>query len=301
MKTERLKYVAAVVLYGTIGFCLRYVSLPSEIAALCRGVIGALFLLAYQAFRRQKPQLDAIRANLLWLILSGVCLGLNWIFLFAAYTRTTVAIASLCNYMAPLIVILIAPLLLHEPMEKRKLPCVAAALIGIVLVSGVWNGEKGEPAGVICGLAAAAGFVGIVLCNRKLRGISPADRAIVQLAVSAVIILPYVLLKNRGAALNIDARSVLVILMLGFIHTGVAYSLYFSGMAKLPVQTVAVLGYLEPVVSVLCSALLLHESLSAAGWIGAVLIIAAAVTCELIPSESKGSAPARRNDTDRFL
>ncbi len=290
MNAERLKYVTAVVLYGTIGVCLRYVSLPSEIAALCRGVIGSLFLLAFSALRKQMPQRGAIRSNWFWLILSGVCLGLNWIFLFAAYTHTTVAIASLCNYMAPLIVILVAPLLLREPMEKKKLPCVAAALVGILLVSGVFGGEKGEPVGVAFGLAAAAGFVCIVLCNRKLRGITATDRAIVQLAVSAVTILPYAIVKNRGAALTVDARSVLVILLLGVVHTGVAYRLYFSGMAKLPVQTVAVLGYLEPVVSVLCSALLLHEPMSAAGWVGAVLIIAAAVTSELIPSERKEAA-----------
>ena len=281
MNAERLKYVTAVVLYGTIGVCLRYVSLPSEIAALCRGVIGSLFLLAFSALRKQMPQRGAIRANRFWLILSGVCLGLNWIFLFAAYTHTTVAIASLCNYMAPLIVILVAPLLLREPMEKKKLPCVAAALVGILLVSGVFGGEKGEPVGVAFGLAAAAGFVCIVLCNRKLRGITATDRAIVQLAVSAVTILPYAIVKNRGAALTVDTRSVLVILLLGVVHTGVAYRLYFSGMAKLPVQTVAVLGYLEPVVSVLCSALLLHEPMSAAGWVGAVLIIGSAVVSEI--------------------
>jgi drug/metabolite transporter (DMT)-like permease len=72
--------------------------------------------------------------------------------------------------------------------------------------------------------------------------------------------------------------------MLGVLHTGVAYCLYFSGMGSLPVQTVAILGYLEPVVSVLCSAFFLREAMGVSGWIGAVLIIGAAVVSETMHS-----------------
>ena len=200
--------------------------------------------------------------------------------------RTTVAIASLCNYMAPLIVVLVAPLVLRERPEVRKLPCVAAALVGIVLVSGVLEGGGGNPGGVALGLAAAASFVCIVLCNRKLRDINAMDRSLVQLLLSAVTILPYVLVNNRGNVITVDTRSVLIVLMLGVVHTGAAYCLYFSGMGSLPVQTVAILGYLEPVVSVICSALLLNETMSPLGWLGAGLVIAAAAVSELIPGRA---------------
>ena len=277
---ERIKYITAVVLYGTIGLFLRYVNIPSEIVALCRGVIGSGFIYLYLIMTKQRPDRDAIRSNLRWLVLSGICLGLNWIFLFAAYLKTTVAIASLCNYMAPAVVVLIAPAVLREPLDKRKLPCVAAAFAGIILVSGVWTGPVGELSGILCGLAAAAGFVGIIICNRKLTNIRAFDRAMVQLSVSALTILPYVLVNNWGTPLDLDLRSVLIILMLGFVQTGVAYCFYFSGMGSLPVQTVAVLGYLEPVVSVLCSVFFLHEAMGPAGWIGAILIIGAAVISE---------------------
>lgn len=284
LSTERTKYVTAVVLYGTIGLFLRFVHLPSEIVALFRGLIGSVFLLLYLKARHQKIDFEAVHKNLLWLILSGICLGLNWIFLFAAYLQTTVAVASLCNYMAPIIVILVAPVLLREPLEKRKLPCVAAALAGIVLVSGVWKGSVGNASGIALGLAAALGFVGIVLCNRKLQNISALDKSLVQLAVSVLTILPYVLIKNHGATLMWDLRSVLIILLLGIVHTGLAYCLYFSGLGSLPVQTVAILGYLEPVVSVLCSVVFLHEALGAAGWIGAILIVGASIISEGIHS-----------------
>ena len=116
---ERTKYIIAVVMYGTIGMFLRYVSLPSELVALCRGSIGSVFILLYLKSRGQGLDWEAIRANRFWLILSGISLGMNWIFLFAAYINTTVAVASLCNYMAPIIIVIIAPIILHESLNLK--------------------------------------------------------------------------------------------------------------------------------------------------------------------------------------
>lgn len=284
---ERIKYIIAVVLYGTIGLFLRQVSVPSEIVVLFRGILGSAFIFTFLRVRGQKPDLAVIRENLRWLLISGVCLGLNWVFLFAAYLHTTVAIASLCNYMAPIIVVVITPAVLREPLNKKKIPCVIAAFVGIVLVSEFWTGNAGDASGILMGLMAAVCFVIIVICNRKMHGISAYDKSLVQLSISALTVLPYVLLKNRGAELDWNARSILFILILGLVHTGVAYCLYFSGMATLPVQTVAVLGYLEPVVSVLGSAFILREHMGLCGWIGTVLIIAAALFSETIGSKSE--------------
>jgi RarD protein len=280
LRREKLKYVAAVVLYGTIGMFLRYIALPSEAVAFWRGSIGALSILLYLRFRGGTPDREAIRKNLRWLLASGFFLGLNWIFLFSAYIHTTVAIASLCNYMAPIIVVALAPLLLREKLEWRKLLCVLAALIGIFLVTGLRGG--GTTRGTVMGLLAALCFAAIVICNKKLRDIGGFDRAVVQLAVSALTILPYLMARNWGQSLLPDLPSALLTLMLGVVHTGAAYCLYLSSMGALPVQTVAILGYLEPVVSVLCSAVFLRESMAPAGWVGAVLIIGAAVASEVM-------------------
>ena len=289
MNLERIKFITALVLYGTIGLFLRHVSLPSEIVVLFRGIIGSVFILSYLKLTDRHINITAIKNNALWLILSGIFLGLNWGFLFAAYMHTTIAIASLCNYTAPLIVILTAPIVLHEPLNKKKLPCVAAAFIGIILVSGAWEGVSesvetaGNLSGILLGLASALCFVGIVICNRKIINISSFDKAVVQLAVSALTILPYVLINNRSAAaLNWDMKSILIILTLGIVQTGIAYCFYFSGLGSLPVQTIAVLGYLEPVVSVICSSVFLHESMGITGWIGAILILGAAVISECL-------------------
>lgn len=282
MNLERIKFITSVILYGTIGLFLRYVSIPSEIVVMWRGIIGSVFIMLYMRLRGQWLNFDAIRPNALWLVLSGICLGLNWGFLFAAYMHTTIAIASLCNYMAPLIVILIAPIVLHEKLDKRKLPCVFVAFIGIILVSGVFEGASGKLSGVMLGLASASCFVGLVICNRKFRDISAFDKAIVQLVVSALIILPYVLINNHNAILNWDTKSVMIILMLGIVQTGIAYCFYFDGLGSLPVQTLAILGYIEPVVSVLCSVVFLGENMSVMGWVGAAMILGAAVVSECL-------------------
>lgn len=281
---ERIGFILAVVLYGTIGMFLRFVSLPSEAVAFYRGVIGAVVILLWLVIRKKLPDVKKIGKNIVLLLVSGVGLGFNWIFLFAAYTNTTVAVASLCNYMAPIFVIILTPLVLKEKLDKRKIPCICAAFLGIILVSGIIGGNIGNIAGVIYGILGAFCFTGIVFCNRKLKDVSAFDRSLVQLAVSALTVLPYVLIKNGGLPLP-DLKSGLIVLMLGVLQTGVAYCLYFSGMASLPVQSVAILGYLEPVVSVLCSVLFLREVLGLLGWAGALLVLAAAVISEIIPEK----------------
>lgn len=282
LAVERMKYIIAVILYGTIGMFLRQVSVPSEIVVVCRGIIGSAFISVLSISQKKRLDRAAIRENRIWLVISGVCLGLNWVLLFAAYMHTTVAIASLCNYMAPIIVVVIAPFVLHEPINKRKIPCVIAAFIGIVFVSGFWKGVTGDASGILMGLMAAICFVIIVVCNRKMQSINPYDKAVIQLVISAITVLPYVLIKNWGTEIDWNARSIMIIIILGLVHTGLAYCLYFSGMSTLPVQTVAILGYLEPVVSVLCSAVILHEHMDISGWIGAVLILGAAIISETI-------------------
>lgn len=280
----RLRYICAMVLYATIGPILRFVNLPSEAVVLFRGAVGALFVLLFMYAKGMRPDVAAIRANLPALIGSGVALGLNWVFLFAAYLHTTVAIASLCNYMAPIVVIALSPLLYGERLGSKKLACVVAAVTGIALVSDLPGALAGEVnlVGVALGLAAAAAFVLIVIFNKTLHDIGAYDRVVVQLATSACVVLPYVLFENHGIPLPADTRTWLLVALLCLVQTGVAYVFYFGAMGVLPVQEVALLGYIEPVMSVVLSALVLNEPLGFAGVLGAALVLTAAAASELI-------------------
>ncbi len=283
--SARLRFVLAVLLYGTIGPVVRFIALPSEVIVLFRGAFGSLFVWLFMRVRGQTLDRRAIRANLRWLVTSGICLGLNWIFLFAAYVHTTVAIASLCNYMAPIIVIALSPVVFGERIGPKRLACVIAAFVGIMLVSGVLSSGAAEVdlVGIALGLLAAAAFVGIVICNKKIVGVGAFDKVVVQLGTSAATVLPYALVKNGGLPLaGVDVRSWALLACICLVQTGIAYVFYFGAMGELPVTEIALLGYIEPVVSVLGSALFLHEPLGVAGAIGAAMVIVAAAAGEVI-------------------
>lgn len=283
MKHYKAKYILSVIIYGTIGYILHFINLPSEIVVLGRGVIGSIFIYLYLRFTRQKMEVEAIKKNLKYLIPSGIALGLNWVFLFASYRVSTVALGSLCNYMAPIILIVISPIVFKEEIAFKKVICVIVAFIGIVLVSGILESDVVvNVEGIVLGLLAAICFVLIIIFNKRLRGVPVYDKVIVQLATSAITVLPYAIFNNINTHLVFDTRSVLLIILLGVVHTGLAYCLYFGSINNIPVQSVAILGYIEPVCGILTSVLLLHEPISFLGIIGGVLIIVSACLCEIM-------------------
>lgn len=265
-RRARGELILAVLLFGTIGLFRRGMDLPSSVIALGRGSIGTLFLLFSALLRGKALDTAAIRRKLPWLILSGGLIGFNWILLFESYRYTTVATATLCYYMAPVIVILASPWLLKERLTLRRGLCAAAAVLGMVLVSGVLTESRGgDLRGVLFGLGAAALYASVVLVNQRLRDMDALEKTVVQLGAAALILLPYVLATEDLSALTWNAPSLLLLLILGVVHTGWAYSLYFGSMGALPAQTVALCSYLDPVTAVLLSALVLREPLGLTG------------------------------------
>ena len=285
----RAALIASMVIFGTIGVFRRYIPLPSSLIAAMRGLIGMLFLLGLMAAKRQRPSLADIRRQAPTLFLSGAVLGFNWILLFEAYRYTSVAAATLCYYMAPMIVILVSPALFGERMTARRGICVAAALTGMVLVSGVLRvgvTGAGEMRGILFGLGAAVLYAGVILLNKRLTGLTAYDRTVVQLGTAAVVLLPYTML-TETIALDLTGISggmamvLAMLLLVGVVHTGVAYALYFGSMKDLPAQTVALMSYIDPIVAILLGALLLGESMGAMEAVGAVLVLGAALVSEL--------------------
>lgn len=280
----------AMFIFGTIGLFVKYIPLPSSAIAMARGFVGAIFLLILIKIKKQSMDKGAIKANLSKLCLSGALLGFNWILLFEAYRYTTVATATLCYYLAPVIVILVSPVFLKEKLTWKKLVCVFVALIGMVFVSGVLGVlktghlEKGEFTGILFGLGAACFYACIVLTNKKIKDISAYDMTIVQLAVAGIILVPYVLLTQDLSGIELSTKAVVLLAVVCVIHTGIAYALYFGSMKGLKGQTVAILSYIDPVVAILMSALILREGFTANGVLGAVLILGATFANEIIDS-----------------
>lgn len=278
------KLALSMFIFGTIGIFRRGIVLPSSIIALVRAVVGTVFLLCVILLKKQKIDSNAVRKNLLLLILSGILLGFNWILLFEAYQYTSVATATLSYYMAPIFIILVSPLLLKERLTLRKSICVAVALGGMVLVSGF--AETGitsisEMKGVLFGLAAAVFYASVVLMNKGICDITAYDKTIMQLGIAAVVLLPYTLLTENWASLRFDSNSVVMLLIMGIVHTGFAYAMYFGTTRTLSAQTLALFSYIDPIVAVLLSALLLKEPMSTLSLIGAVAVLGSTIVSEL--------------------
>ena len=292
-RSARLQIITAMVLFGTIGIFVRHIPLPSSIIALVRGAVGSVFLLTVTLLRGKKLDWNSIKKNLPVLACSGAFLGFNWILLFEAYRYTTVSTATLCYYMAPMIVILASPFLLREKLTVKKLVCVLAALLGMVGVSGVLESgipSAGEMRGIVLGLSAAALYGAIMLLNKFLRDISAFERTITQLSISAAVMAVYCAMTVEFRTLAPSAAGVALLLLVGVLHTGVTYYLYFGSMAKLPGQTVAIISYIDPVVAVLVSVLLLGEPMAMGEVVGALLVLGAALVSEVDLPGRKGAS-----------
>lgn len=271
--------VLYMVIFGTIGLLRKYILLPSGLLSMYRGFIGVLLILLFLLATKKKMNWKEVWNNGLLLLLSGVALGFNWAFLFEAYQYTSVATATLCYYMAPVFVLMVSPFLFKEKMTLRKIICIFTAVAGMVLVSGIFNTKslgQTDLRGIILGLLAAICYTLIIVFNKKIKNISPYDKTIVQLFIAASIMIPYTCLAEDISNLVISMTSVGLILVLGIVHTGIAYILYFASMKELKTQTIALYSYLDPVTAVIVSTLFLREEIGITGIIGAVMILGAA-------------------------
>ena len=280
----RLRVLLSMVIYGSIGVFVRLIPLPSALIAMLRGAIGAPFLLLLLALKREKIDRQSIRPALPRLCLTGALLGVNWILLFESYRYTTVATATLCYYMQPVIVILASPLLFRESLPPFKVLCVAVALVGMVFVSGVPEGglpTAGEARGVLYGLAAAALYATVVLMNKLIQGVGTYEKTILQLSAAAVVLVPYLAVTEDFSTLEVPPFAVIMVLVVGVVHTGIAYALYFGSMDGLRAQTVALMSYIDPVTAILLSALLLREPMTPLGILGAALVLGSTIVSEV--------------------
>lgn len=281
-KSSRNLLILSMVIFGTVGIFRRFIPAPSSQIALVRGIIGTVVLIGYMLLTKQSINRAAVRKNFWALLYSGAAIGFNWILLFEAYCYTSVATATLCYYLAPILVIIGASILLKERLSMRKILCTAAALVGMVFVSGVLDtgiSSVSEMKGILYGLGAAVLYASVILTNKQMPDIPALDKTIFQLGFASLALLPYVLL-TEGFDEPLEGIGIVLLIIVGVVHTGIAYLLYFGSMKNLKAHTVAILSYIDPVLAILLSALLLREPMSIGSAVGAVLILGGAYISE---------------------
>lgn len=274
----------AMLIFGSIGIFRKYLPVPSGFLAMSRAVIGVAFLFAVMAVTRRKVSYGKIRKNLPCLLISGGFIGINWILLFEAYNHTTVSVATLCYYMAPVFIIAVSPFVLKERITPRKAVCGILALVGMFFVSGVFSGgdfASGQVAGILFGLSSAVFYANVVLMNKKMTDIPPYEKTLVQLMSSAVVMLPYVLACEDVTSIEFTPQVIVLLIIVGVVHTGAAYALYFGGLTAVSAQTAALCSYIDPASALIMSALILGERMDVYSIIGAVIILGSAITGEI--------------------
>ena len=276
---SKLSMIASMIIFGTIGIFVEYIAMPSGVIAAFRGIVGMLVLFVTMAVRKKAPDKATIKRKLPIILLSGAAIGFNWILLFEAYRHTGVPVATVCYYMAPIIVIAFSPLFFKEKLGLKKIICVAVALLGAVAVSGVLQADTSKLTGILLGLGAAVLYASVVIMNKFLADVPSLERTALQLGAAGFTVLPYALLTMGDLSFN--PLSLGLLLVVGVFHTGFAYTMYFGAVGKLKGQTVAILSYIDPASAILLSALFLSQTPSALEALGAVLIIGAAFVGEV--------------------
>lgn len=277
--------ILSMAIFGTIGIFVEYIDVPRSLIAVCRGFTGAVFICLFMVLTGKKIGFDNIKKNLVRLIVTGCLIGINWVLLFESYEYIGVANGTLCYYLEPVILVVGAAVLYKEKISAFKAGCIAIALVGMVFVSGVFPPEKGamlEPVGIALGLGAALFYASVVLLNRGIKDISSYDMTMVQLFFAAVVALPYVLMTEDVTKISFDTRTIILLIVVGIVHTGIAYVMYFGAVRDLTSQSVAIFSYIDPVVAIVLSVTpLLNEKLTEWGILGAVMILGSTLASEL--------------------
>lgn len=280
MKAPHIKLICAMLIFGSVGLFVRQIPLPSSAIALGRGLLGSIFLLAVALLTHLKWDKPNILRNLPLLLCSGAAIGFNWILFFEAYRYTTISAATLAYYCAPVFIVLLSPLFLKEQLTANKLLGIVLAMAGMVLVNGMMQGGIDPVRGMLFGLAAAVLYAAVVLMNKFIRNLSSLETTIVQIIAATVVLIPYVGLTEDSNLILPQGIGLLSLFIVGIVHTGIAYTIYFGAIKDLPAQTAAVLSYIDPVSALFFSAIFLQEWMNGWQWLGAALILGGAFLAE---------------------
>jgi len=271
----RIMIMTAMAMFGTLGVFVRNISVSSGELALYRAVLASVLLAVYLLVTKQPLELKKFRRELPLLLFSGVAMGFNWILLFEAYKYTTVSVATLSYYFAPVLVTLACPILFREKMGAKQWICFAMSTLGIILITGIGDlsGGSSHLTGILFGLGAAVLYATVVLLNKFITGVAGIQRTFLQFLAAVVVLIPYVATTGGVTLGDMNGLGWACLLIVGLIHTGITYCLYFSALRDLPGQEAAILSYIDPLVAVLLSVFVLGEQMTVPQIIGGALIL----------------------------
>lgn len=284
----RWMLIASMTIFGTLGIFVRNIPVSSGELALYRAVLAACLIALYLFVTKQKIPFKKIKKEIPLLLLSGIAMGINWILLFEAYKYTTVSLATLSYYFAPVIVTVVCPILFHEKLTAKQILCFIMSTIGLVMITGIGNiGNGSDFIGILFGLGAAVFYATVILLNKFIKNVEGIPRTFLQFLSAIVVLIPYVLLSGGITLGSMNIFGWINLLIVGLVHTGVTYCMYFSSLKELPGQEAAILSYMDPLVAVIISVTILQEKMTIWQLVGGLLILGFTLWNEISPKQRR--------------
>ena len=286
--TPRMMLIASMAIFGTLGPFVRNISVSSGELALYRAIMATGLVGVFLIVTKQKIPFEKIKKEVPLLLASGVAMGINWILLFEAYKHTTISVATLSYYFAPVIVTIVCPLLFKEKLTVKQIVCFIMSTLGIVMITGIGDmGGGNNIIGILFGLGAAVFYATVILLNKFIKNVEGLHRTFMQFIAAVVTLIPYVMLTSGVTLGGMDSVGWINLLIVGLVHTGITYCMYFSSLKELPGQKVAILSYIDPLVAVVISVTVLGETMTLWQVIGGLLILGFTLWNEISPKNDK--------------
>lgn len=276
MKTQKkseLLLIISMFVFGTIGLFIKNIPLSSGEIALYRAILAIIFIGIYLIITKSRISFSLIKKSLPYLLISGMAMGINWILLFESYKYTTISIATLSYYFAPIIVTMVSSFLFKEKLSLKQLICFIGSTIGLILITGINTSTSNNLIGILLGVGAAIFYATVILLNKFIKDVSGVHRTFLQFISSTFILIPYVLFSSGINILSLNSNGLINMLIVGFIHTGITYVLYFSSIKDLSGQKIGIFSYIDPLVAIIVSFVFLNESMSFIQIIGGLFIL----------------------------
>ncbi len=304
MRNTYLKFIAALFLFGSNGIIAGMISMNSYEIVFFRTMIGALALTALFIAVRKKSlrsgkadssvMIPSEKKKLALVIGSGVCMGVSWMFLYEAFASIGVGISTVIYYTAPIALIMLSPFIFGEKLTGKKIACFSAVVLGMLLiniesVAGSFNFH-----GTFCAAMSAVSFVVMLVLNKK-SAVSGIVNSVFQLgsAFASAAVCCFAL--YGGVSLPATLSDAAWLIVLGVVNTGIGCFLYFSNFMQIPVQTVSILGYIEPVSAIVLASVILSEDMTALQTAGIAVVMIASILAEVRLPATQSPALAHRS------
>lgn len=243
--------IAGGVLLGTVGVFVEEARQHPLVTVLFRCAFGALALLAWGLATGRMGELRVRGRSWPVVVATGVLMVMNWALFFAAIPRTSIGVATIVFHIQPVWIMLFGTLVLREAVAPRQVAAMLAALLGLVLTTGLLGGDAAawgpdHVSGLLMCLAGSLCYAAVTILAKTEKVVTPFALAWWQCAVGTVLLLWVPLVHGWPQA----PSSWVWLAGLGVLHTGLAYAILFAGMARLTLGRIAVLQYVYPLTAI---------------------------------------------------